>query len=83
MHGKSVAARLEDRLPKELAFLEYCPKSVIKRVRRVVRDAHRNLYKVRNSYESEKNAWDDSPYKEMFEELLQYVSKHTNNPQNP
>ena len=79
MHGKSVEARLEPVLPKELAFLKDCPTGVIRRVRRVVRDAHKNLYGVRNGYANEREAWDDSPYKEMFEELLDYISQQKHN----
>ncbi len=75
MHGKSVEARLEPNLPKELAFLKDCPTRVIRKVERVVRDAHKNLYKVRNGYENERETWDDSPYKEMFGELLDYISR--------
>ena len=79
MHGKSVEARLEPNLPKELAFLKDCPIVFIRKVRRAVRDAHKNLYSVRNGYENERDAWDDSPYKEMFEELLDYISQQKQN----
>jgi hypothetical protein len=73
MHGKSIEARCEPILPEELAFLKNCPKGFIKKVQRVIRDAHRELYKVRDGYKSERDAWDDSPYKEMFEELEHYI----------
>jgi hypothetical protein len=79
MHGLSAIARLETRLPEELAFLKDCPKSVIRQVYRVVRDAHKNLYSVRNGYANEREAWDDSQHKEMFEELEHYISQQRQN----
>ena len=75
MHGKSVEARLEPELPKELTFLKDYPMGFVRKVQKVVRAAHKNLYSVRNGYEGERDAWDDSPYKEMFEELLDYISQ--------
>ena len=79
MHGKSVKARLENMLPEELAFLSDCPKSFVRNVQRVVRGAHKSLYSVRNSYENERDAWEDSPYKELFEELIDYISEQRKN----